>query len=197
MGLLTAGLALLVLAWGGLLQGFTPKGRRVAWGVQPDPSLQHVAETLHRWHRDGRLDSGRVFATHPDVAHYCTWFCPEQKGFLDHRLPLFSQAAGDYEAVCRELLPSLDANVGQTYGLPFLPGRPKRPRNFGQASGLPFPPRAGRGLPHARQLPAGLPQAWHRWPRPLRRRSRHLLPALSRLDGAAERGRQPPWTARR
>src|SRR5205807_2069158 len=42
VALLTAGLALLLLAWAGWLQGFYREARRPAWAMQPDPSLQRV-----------------------------------------------------------------------------------------------------------------------------------------------------------
>jgi hypothetical protein len=109
---LTAGLTLTALAWFGLLQGFGQgqEGRRAAWAVQPDPSLRHVAETLAAWRLEGKLgEDDLAFQVHPDVAAYCAWYCPEERGFLDHRLQLFAgTAAREYEAVCRDLVPSLD-----------------------------------------------------------------------------------------
>ncbi len=104
--LVPAGLALVGLAWLGCLQGWRVAARRVAWGVQPNPSLRRVAETLRQWRKDEILkDSDRVFAFHPDVVHYCAWFCPEVKGFFDHRLPLFPEVAREYAEACRELNP--------------------------------------------------------------------------------------------
>ena len=110
---LAAGLALSALAWVGWLQGFAQEGRRAAWAVQPDPSLRRMAETLAEWRRQNKLgNEDRVFQIHPDVASYCAWFCPEEKGFLDHRLPLFAGAAREYETVCQELMPALDVTAG-------------------------------------------------------------------------------------
>jgi tetratricopeptide (TPR) repeat protein len=40
------------------------------------------------------------------VAHYCAWFAPGEKGFLDQRSPLFSELAPKYEAVCKALASS-------------------------------------------------------------------------------------------
>jgi hypothetical protein len=104
MGLLGGCLLLLLLAWPGWLQGFGNDARRVAWGVQPDPSLQRVAETIRRWRQEGRLgDADHAFAFHPDIAHYWAWFCPEEKGFFDARFPLFPRVAREFEEVCRSL----------------------------------------------------------------------------------------------
>jgi hypothetical protein len=101
--LVAGGLGLVALAWLGCLQGWNSGSRRVCWGVQPDPSLQRIAETLRQTWKEG----DRVFAFHPDVVYYCAWLCPEVKGFFDHRLPLFPEAARDYAAACRELIPGL------------------------------------------------------------------------------------------
>jgi hypothetical protein len=101
--LVAGGLGLVALAWLGCLQGWNLASRRVCWGVQPDPSLQRIAETLRQRWKEG----DRIFAFHPDVVYYCAWFCPEVKGFFDHRLPLFPEAARDYAAACRELIPGV------------------------------------------------------------------------------------------
>jgi hypothetical protein len=107
--LTAAGLGLIFLAWPGWLQGFQGEGRRVEWAVQPDGTLRRVAQTLHRWHQEGKLgDDDRGFPMHPSVVHYCAWFCPEEKGFLDSRFPLFRSVAGEYEDICRTLNPALD-----------------------------------------------------------------------------------------
>jgi hypothetical protein len=110
--LVAALLALVGLAGLGSLQGWGVEGRKVAWAVQPDPSLRRVAQTLLRWRQQGRLAEGdRVFGFHPDVVHYCAWFCyPEEvKGFFDHRLPLFPEVARVYEEACRDLNPAVGA----------------------------------------------------------------------------------------
>jgi hypothetical protein len=109
-GLIAALLALVGLAWEGSLQGWRLEPRQVAWAVQPEPSLQRVAQTLREWRQQGKLrEEDRVFQFHPDVVPYCAWFCwPEEvRGFFDHRLPLFPQAARVYEEACRELSPAL------------------------------------------------------------------------------------------
>jgi hypothetical protein len=114
-GLLLVQLALVVLVWPGWLQAIPHDAHRVAWAVEPDPALQRNALALHRWRQDGLLAPGeRLFATHPDVAHYWAWFCPGEKGFLDARLPLFTSVARPFEEVCRGvgLLPGEGRTTG-------------------------------------------------------------------------------------
>jgi tetratricopeptide (TPR) repeat protein len=112
--LLTASLALLSLAWFGWLQGFYQEVRRPAWGVQADPSLQRVAETVQRWRDEGKLTArDRAFPIHPDVANYLVWFCPGEKVFLDGRLNLSGKSAAEYETVCRELAPGVELAEGE------------------------------------------------------------------------------------
>jgi hypothetical protein len=99
---LVSGLALAMLAWPGWLQAVPHEHHRVAWKVQANPSLQRVAETLHRWRQEGLLsEEERIFPAHPDIANYCAWFAPGEKAFLDFRSPHFSRLASRYEAVCR------------------------------------------------------------------------------------------------
>jgi tetratricopeptide (TPR) repeat protein len=105
-----AGLGLIFLAWPGWLQGFQDSGRHVAWTVQEDSSLRRVAQTLSEWHQQGRLGEGRGFHSHPSVVHYCAWFCPEEKGFLDRRLELFHGIAEQYAEICAVFNPGLDAS---------------------------------------------------------------------------------------
>jgi tetratricopeptide (TPR) repeat protein len=109
-GVLLAGLGLLALSYPGWLQGFHRRDRPLAWDVHADPSLRRVAATLADWRQQGTLPpEARTFATHPDVSHYCAWFCPGEKVFLDSRLPLFLHVAADYRRICSALaLPALD-----------------------------------------------------------------------------------------
>jgi hypothetical protein len=105
--LLLSGLALLFLAWPGWLQGFRDIGRHADWAVRPNASLKRVAQTLQQWRTEGKLgDDDRGFAVHPSVVHYCAWYCPAEKGFLDARVSLFRDVAGEFEDVCRALNPS-------------------------------------------------------------------------------------------
>ncbi|HZY89264.1 MAG TPA: hypothetical protein VFE78_30860, partial [Gemmataceae bacterium] len=112
LALVAAGLGLLFVAWTGWPQTSAGEGRRVGWAVQPDPSLQRVAETLADWRARGMFPhDGLGFAFHPAVADYCAWFAPTEKGFLDHRFTLFSPAVlREYEEVCRGLSPAPGAS---------------------------------------------------------------------------------------
>jgi hypothetical protein len=103
-----ASIALLALAWPGWLQGVFRHGRGLGWEVRVNPSLRRAAETLCRWREEGKLSpDARTFATHPDVAHYCAWFCPGEKCFLDSRLSLFVPVVPEYLGVCDRLDPTL------------------------------------------------------------------------------------------
>jgi tetratricopeptide (TPR) repeat protein len=111
--LFVSGLALIFLAWPGWLQGFRDTGRHVAWAVQPNSSLERVAQTLGQWRKDGKLsEADRGFAVHPSVVHYCAWYCPKEKGFLDSRVSLFADVAGEFEEVCRAVNPSFGSPSG-------------------------------------------------------------------------------------
>jgi hypothetical protein len=110
LALLSALLALVVLAWPGWLQGFGRSDRHVGWGVEANPSLVRSARTLESWRQSGRLaPDERVLALHPDVASYWAWFCPEEKGFLDHRFLLFGPVASVYEDMSRAFFPDRES----------------------------------------------------------------------------------------
>jgi hypothetical protein len=107
---LVAGLALLAFTWPGWLQGFHRRDRALDWSVRPDPSLRRVAATLNRWRTQGTLPADtRMFAPHPDVGHYCAWFAPGERCFLDSRLPLFLGVTAEYRSLCRALDGSSEA----------------------------------------------------------------------------------------
>lgn len=100
-------LALTILSWPGWLQAAPREGRRVSWGLIVEPSLEKTAATLRQWRSEGKLGDGdRCLNLTPDVANYFAWFCPEEKGFLDHRLQPFPQAAADFVAVRQGLTPA-------------------------------------------------------------------------------------------
>jgi tetratricopeptide (TPR) repeat protein len=105
---LLAGLALLVTAWTGWVQGRAENPRlhrRVAWRVEVDPSLQAAAQQLCAWRGENLLaGDAHGFPYSLDVAHYCAWFCPEEKGFLDVRFPLSLEATKTFVQVRRALL---------------------------------------------------------------------------------------------
>lgn len=99
---LSAGAALVVLAWFGWTTGFANRDRATAWGVHTDPSLARAAEGLAR---DSAAtipaDRTLVFATHPDAGHYLAWFAPGERYFLDSRLHLFAHVADEFTARSR------------------------------------------------------------------------------------------------
>ena len=105
-------LALVLLTWLGWLAGYDREDRHVAWGIETEPSLQQVSETLDHWHSRGLLRDGerdlRVFALAPEVAQYGAWFCPGEQHFFDHRYPLYPEAAREYETISQALLPELE-----------------------------------------------------------------------------------------
>jgi len=106
---LVAGLALLVAAWPGWLgpQPNNPRrSRHVGWAVVADPSLHQAALKLSDLRRQGVLpEDAHGFNSNPEIANYCAWFCPEEKGFIDYRLGLFPEtAASSYLEVRQALL---------------------------------------------------------------------------------------------
>jgi hypothetical protein len=100
------GLALLAGAWSGWLfiswlNGVPTSrlvGRRVAWAVDVEPSLKKTAQQLQSWRDHGLLQpNDRGFNYSPEVANYCAWFCPAEKGFFDYRFDFFSsELAAEY-----------------------------------------------------------------------------------------------------
>jgi hypothetical protein len=110
LGLLMGILVLVVLAWPGWLQGFESDVRHVGWGVWSDPSLQGVAETIGRWRRLGRIgESDRAFASHPDIAHYCAWLCPDERSFFVQDPSLPPSVVQHFIELCRSVNPALGA----------------------------------------------------------------------------------------
>jgi hypothetical protein len=111
--LILSGLALIFLAWPGWLQGFRDVGRHVDFAMRPNASLQRVAQRLQQWRTARKLgDEDRGFPVHPSVVHYCAWFCPAEKGFLDARVSLFGDVASEFEEVCRAINPSFGPPIG-------------------------------------------------------------------------------------
>jgi hypothetical protein len=105
---------LLVLAWPGWLQPrpWQPRG----WGAEPDASLERLAERLKRWHDAGAFRPDRFALTFsPEAANYLAWLCPDEKGFLDSRWPLFGRQADDYVRM-RDCLLGPDDGPGPQLG---------------------------------------------------------------------------------
>ena len=97
-------LLLLALGWPGWLNApmeFS-SARHVGWDLAPDGSLQKAAETLRALKTAGECEN--VFNVNIDVAHYCTWFAPEVRCFLDHRYHLFPRSADAYAKAKAALL---------------------------------------------------------------------------------------------
>jgi tetratricopeptide (TPR) repeat protein len=92
-------LVALLLAWPGWLHsGIGDRSpRRVAWQVQADPSLQASAEALKA---DG---AKQVFNMGSEVAHYCAWFAPGVRCYVDARLGLFASEAARYAKLRKQL----------------------------------------------------------------------------------------------
>src|SRR5262249_12059417 len=101
---LLVGLGLLAAAWPGWLLPAPYDARQ--WGAEPDPSPQLAARKIAEWRRQGLLKPGaHGFNLSPEVANYFAWFCPEEEGFLDSRLALYSpQTAEEYVTVRRAIL---------------------------------------------------------------------------------------------
>jgi len=97
------GVLVLGVAWPGWLQPEPYEPRRLA--VEPEPSLQRAAAQVAAWRRNGLLGAdalGLNFSL--DGAHHFAFFCPEERGFLDSRLPLFPRDVAEDYAVLRQAL---------------------------------------------------------------------------------------------
>jgi hypothetical protein len=110
IGTLVAGVLLLVLAWPGWLHGGSEdprRTRRVAWAIEVDPSFHSTALKLAELRSAGILSKdSRGFNYLPDIANYCAYFSPEEKGFFDHRFQLFSDdLQKSYVEIRRAFLP--------------------------------------------------------------------------------------------
>ena len=90
---LLAVLVLLGATWAGLLH--VPFGEPPRWEIELDPGLRGLAEKIHDWRKEHLLsDDARGFNLSADAANYFAWFCPEEKGVIDARHPLFSAGGG-------------------------------------------------------------------------------------------------------
>ncbi len=101
---LLVGAALLVLSWPGWLQSTPYDVRR--WNVEGDPGLALAAGQLRQWHEKGVFtDQTPGFVFSVETAQQLAWLCPEERGFIDSRWPLFDRdTAADYLAVRQALL---------------------------------------------------------------------------------------------
>lgn len=86
--LLVAGIVMLLAAWPGWLNAETDQ-RRVGWTVAVEPSLRKASLHLKKLHDEKLLpENAKGFNVSQDLACYLAWYCPEEKGWLDHRLGL-------------------------------------------------------------------------------------------------------------
>jgi hypothetical protein len=121
------GVVLAALAWPGWLQpegGRTRLGyssRRVDWGVWVDPSLEGAARELARLRERNVIPAAmRGFPFTPDVANYCAWFCPSEKGYFDYRFALFADVLPTYLNLREALVARPDGGVHQDTEWPQL-----------------------------------------------------------------------------
>ncbi len=78
--------------------------RRVAWGVEPEPSLLSAAEQFKRWHDTGRLPAdARGVIVNVDLANYVAWFAPQEKVFFNARYNHHGRELPDYLALRKAL----------------------------------------------------------------------------------------------
>lgn len=79
------GLAFLVCAWPGWLQGPPYEPRR--WAVEPSPALAHAAAAVRRWHQEGIVSpESRGLHLSSESSSTFAWFCPEDRPLRDDRL---------------------------------------------------------------------------------------------------------------
>jgi hypothetical protein len=70
--------------------------------------LERGAAATHLWHQEGKLGpEARGLHLSPETAQAFAWFCPEEKGFLDHRFTLFASIASDFEDVSEVFYPDI------------------------------------------------------------------------------------------
>jgi hypothetical protein len=78
--------------------------RHVAWKIEPHPALKEMAERIGQWQHDGRLPAdARGYYFRPELAHYCAWFAPGERGFFDYRYNLLGDLSADHMRVRRGL----------------------------------------------------------------------------------------------
>src|SRR5262249_26112636 len=100
-GLACAGLV--VAAWPGWLLARPYDSRR--WTVEQDPSLQRAAERIREWRQAGLRGPDEFGFAPLDAADHFAWLCPEEQGFVDHRLQAFpAEAVTEYLTVLRGLV---------------------------------------------------------------------------------------------
>jgi hypothetical protein len=122
---LIVAVVLLVAAVPGWLQAQPYRYRRVGWVVHVDPSLKEAALQFQKWREQGVVGKDDVlFHVSSDVASYLAWFCPGQRGFIDHRVPLFAAAGEDFVKARKALSGEdrLEEPAGAEWDRPESPG---------------------------------------------------------------------------
>ena len=76
-----------IMAWPGWMQPESQNlafNRRVAWGIEPDEELKHVALQLQNWRESGKLPpETRGVICSIELANYCAWFAPLEKVYIN------------------------------------------------------------------------------------------------------------------
>ena len=118
---IAAVVALIVLAWPGWLYpdktnaAIGHRSRRVGWGIYVDPSLRGAAMKIAELRDRNVIPAAQNgFSFRRDFAHYCAWFCPEERSFVDSRLRLFAETLPRYADLRAGLL---DRPAGGTEGI--------------------------------------------------------------------------------
>jgi hypothetical protein len=97
--------AMLFLAWPGWLHSPTSDPlpmHRVGWGIRDEPSMRHAAERLAQLKADKKVSA--VFNISPEFTHYCAWYAPGVKCYLDRRYALFTDAASTHLKISQAML---------------------------------------------------------------------------------------------
>jgi hypothetical protein len=101
---LLVALALLVATIPGWMQTEPYRMRHIGWGVNPDPSLERLAQRICHKIDDHELKPDlHWFNTSSEAANYLAWYCPGQKTFYDQRLVPAVEAAKEFVDVRRSL----------------------------------------------------------------------------------------------
>jgi hypothetical protein len=111
---LTAGAALVFLAWPGMLSSDYDdpnQSRHVAWRIEMDQSLRQATAKLAELRQDPALGQRNGFNFSVDIANYCAWFCPQEKSFLDLRFDLYPNSVDTFVKLRQALNPRSDKTV--------------------------------------------------------------------------------------
>jgi len=103
---LFAALLLVAVSYPGWLNLSTHPPRRWAWDVEPNPSMQRMAEKLKEWKEAGLLPAeARLLNLQPEFANYVAWYAPGIKSYFDTRFRFHRDEAAEYAALRKHLAP--------------------------------------------------------------------------------------------